>query len=155
MTWTITTDGNKTTWTAENGTTNTLTANADRTAWTWTRNKNGKVRTSISYPTQGKAMDAMRSWDITWTDATPTLDEPPAPAVTDRKYYNQVGKIISTCLTHQDSKSAMAKIETCRKKAMERGLTLIECKTIEKEALNTIHFLYLYARNQPTKGLSK
>ena len=54
MTWTITTDGNKTTWTAENGTTNTLTANADRTAWTWTRNKNGKVRTSISYPTEYK-----------------------------------------------------------------------------------------------------
>ena len=72
MTWTITTDGNKTTWTAENGTTNTLTANADRTAWTWTRNKNGKVRTSISYPTQEKAMDAMKSWDITWTDATAT-----------------------------------------------------------------------------------
>lgn len=35
MTWTITTDGNKTTWTAENGTTNTLTANADRTGWSY------------------------------------------------------------------------------------------------------------------------
>ena len=72
MTWT---DTNATTWTTSNGTTNTLTANADRTAWTWTRNKNGKVRTSISYPTQEKAMDAMKSWDITWTDDTPGIIE--------------------------------------------------------------------------------
>ena len=151
----MTADTNTTTWTSSNGTTNTLTANADRTAWTWTRNKNGNIRTSISYPTQEKAMDAMKSWDITWTDDTPTLDEPPAPPVTDRKYYNQISRIILNELKEGNKAKIIEKITRARQKAMERGLTITECKNMENEALNTIHFLYLYARNQPRKGLSK